>query len=127
MTASTKEVVGDVRKLKEQKPEWFEGIIKEYQEVLKEGRETLEKGDFQRVGQLMDKNHELLQKITVSNDVLDKMVKIAKDAGAFGAKVTGTGRGGNMISLTPGTALQDKVAKALQDAGYVVFKTQVGI
>ena len=127
MTANTAVVVGDVRKKKEENPEWFEGVVKEYQEIIKKGREALENMELEQVGQLMDTNHELLQKITVSNNVLDKMVKIAKDNGALGAKVTGTGRGGNIIALTPGSELQDKVYKALKDAGHPAWKTLIGV
>jgi mevalonate kinase len=127
MTANTSVVVADVRKKKEANPDWFEGIIQEYREVVKEGRAALDNMDLERFGQLMNKNHELLQNITVSNDVLDKMVKLARDNGALGSKVTGTGRGGNMISLTPGTELQDKVYNALKDAGHPAWKTLIGI
>lgn len=127
MTANTAVVVADVRKKKEENPEWFEGIIQEYQEVVKEGHEALENMDLERIGHLMNKNHELLQEITVSNDVLDKMVKVARENGALGAKVTGTGRGGNIIALTPGSELQDKVYNALKDAGYSAWKTLIGV
>jgi mevalonate kinase len=75
----------------------------------------------------MNENHKLLQELTVSNEVLDKMVKIARDAGALGAKVTGTGRGGNINVLTPGKELQDKVYNALTDAGYPAWKTKIGV
>ncbi|MHA1917500.1 MAG: mevalonate kinase [Candidatus Ranarchaeia archaeon] len=125
MTSNTKEVVADIRKLKESKPEWFENIINQYKEVVEEGRKALENLELDRVGQLMDKNHQLLKEITVSNDVLDKMVKIAKENGAIGAKVTGTGRGGNMISLTPDAEVQDKVYNALKNAGHLVWKTAI--
>ena len=127
MTANTAVVVGDVRKKKEENPTWFEGLTKQYQDVIKEGREALENMDLERVGRLMDKNHELLQKITVSIDVLDEMVKLARDNGALGAKLTGTGRGGNIIALTPDSELQDKVYKALKDAGHPAWKTVIGI
>ncbi len=127
MTASTTVVVGDVRKKKEEDPEWFEGVVKDYEKVIKEGRKALETMELERVGQLMNKNHELLQQITVSNDVLDNMVKLARDNGALGAKVTGTGRGGNIIALTPGAELQDKVYNALTDAGHPAWKTLIGI
>lgn len=127
MTANTSVVVADVRKKKDENPEWFKEIIQEYQKVVKDGREVLENMQLERVGRLMDKNHELLQKITVSHDVLDKMVKIARDNGALGAKMTGTGRGGNMIALTPGSELQNKVYNALKSAGYPAWKTQVGV
>ena len=127
MTSNTKDVVADVRQLKEQKPQWFEDIVKEYKVVIQDGRQALEELDLKRVGQLMDRNHQLLQQITVSNDKLDQMVKLAKDAGAWGSKVTGTGRGGNMISLTPTDDLQMAVADALEQAGYRVWKTLIGI
>ncbi len=127
MTANTSVVVADVRKKKEENPEWFEKIITEYQEIMKEARLALKKMDLERVGQLMNKNHSLLQQITVSNKKLDEMVKVAREAGALGAKVTGTGRGGNINCLTPGTELQDKVYKALADAGYPAWKTKIGV
>lgn len=127
MTANTSVVVADVRKKKEENPEWFEGIVNEYKALIIEGRKALEEGDIRRVGELMNKNHSLLQEITVSNEVLDKMVQIAREAGALGAKVTGTGRGGNINVLTPGTDLQDKVYNALKDAGYAAWKTKVGV
>jgi mevalonate kinase len=127
MTANTSIVVADVRKKKEENPEWFEAIVKDYQDVVQQGREALESMNLEKVGQLMNENHELLQKVTVSNDVLDKMVNIARDAGALGAKVTGTGRGGNINVLTPSPGLQDKVFNALKEAGYASWKTKIGV
>ncbi|GAJ20399.1 unnamed protein product, partial [marine sediment metagenome] len=127
MTSNTKDVVADVRKLKEMKPEQFDTIVKQYLQVVKEGRKALENGDFDAVGSYMNQNHKLLQEITVSNETLDNMVQLALNAGALGAKVTGTGRGGNMIALTPGKPLQDAVAKALEDQKYRVWKTVIGV
>ena len=127
MTANTSVVVADVREKKEANPKWFEAIVKEYKSLVKEGRQALELMDLEQVGKLMNKNHELLQKITVSNEKLDKMVQIARDAGALGAKVTGTGRGGNINVLTPGVDLQDKVYNALKDAGFAAWKTKIGV
>jgi mevalonate kinase len=126
ITSDTKEVVDAVRKLKDKDPKWFDGIIAEYSKLVAQGRQALEKYDLPLVGKLMDKNHSLLQAITVSNEALDTMVAISRKSGALGAKVTGTGRGGNMIALTPGAKLRDKVANALQAAGYEVWKTTIG-
>ena len=82
--------------------------------------------DLKKLGNLMNENHELLKKINVSCEKLDEMVDIAKDAGAFGAKLTGTGRGGLMLALTPGIDLQEKVAKVFKDKNYFVIKTSIG-
>jgi mevalonate kinase len=46
--------------------------------------------------------------------------------GSLGAKVTGGGRGGYMVSLTPGVELQDKVASAFEKEGYKVIRTTIG-
>ena len=126
ITSDTKKVVDAVRKLKDKDPKWFDGIIAEYSKLIAQGRQALEKFDLPLVGKLMDKNHTLLQEITVSNEVLDSMVAMSRKAGALGAKVTGTGQGGNMIALTPGVKLRDKVASTLQAAGYEVWKTTIG-
>ena len=64
----------------------------------------------------MDQNHALLQEMTVSSLGLDKLVQSARKAGALGAKLSGGGRGGNMIALVdPGMA--QTVAGCLIDAG----------
>jgi mevalonate kinase len=52
----------------------------------------------------------------VSSPELDRLVLAAKASGAEGAKLSGGGRGGNMIALAqPGSA--EKVASALISAG----------
>lgn len=126
-TSSTKEVVADVKKLKEEKPTETKRIFEEYNELVKEAKTALLGFDLKKTGELMNKNHELLQKITVSCSELDEMVKTAKQAGAFGAKLTGTGRGGLMIALTPGKEIQQKVSDAIEEKGFQTFKTSIGV
>ncbi|MDF1537721.1 MAG: mevalonate kinase [Candidatus Thorarchaeota archaeon] len=127
ITASTTEVVGDVRAKKDANPEWFEKISKEYENLVHEALTSLENQDLVKVGQLMNRNHELLQDITVSCKELDDLVKIARDNGALGAKMTGTGRGGNMIAITVDESARDTVAKALEEGGAAfVIKTTFG-
>ncbi|MEK6958683.1 MAG: mevalonate kinase [archaeon] len=125
-TALTKEVVGDVKKIKEADPKKMEKIFAEYEKVEYEAVKAIKDYDLKKLGKLMDDNHKLLQEITVSCKELDEMVAAAKSAGAFGAKLTGTGRGGMMIALTPGKDLQEKVAQAIKAKGYAVTKTLVG-
>lgn len=128
LTASTTEVVGDVRKKKESDPLWFEKVAGEYDALVKEAREALLKVDLGRVGRLMDRNHELLQEITVSCKELDDLVEVARSSGAIGAKMTGTGRGGNMIALAPDGDTAKKIAKSLEENGAAaVWITSFGL
>ena len=75
----------------------------------------------------MDRNHKLLQAIEVSNDELDRLVGIARDNGALGAKLTGGGLGGYMVALTPDADVQEKVASAIEEAGYEALRTTIGV
>ena len=74
----------------------------------------------------MNQNHKLLQEITVSGDINDKLVEVALQNGAIGAKMTGTGRGGLVISLAKNIEIQDNVAKAIENEGYDAWKTMIG-
>ena len=127
ITASTTEVVGDVRTKKEANPDWWNIIAKEYETLANSALEALRNGDVARVGQLMNRNHELLQELTVSCKELDNLVSIARDNGALGAKMTGTGRGGNMIAIASDEASRDRIAAALEKGGAAfVIKTSFG-
>lgn len=78
--------------------------------------EALLAGDLQAVGALMNEAHAGLSKFGLSTSKLDALVSAAREAGAYGAKLSGSGGGGVMIALPP----PDKtgiVAQALKDAG----------
>lgn len=123
ITASTTEVVGDVRDKKEANEEWFDGLLKKYVELVEKGEKAIDDGDLTTLGKLMDENHALCQELTVSCKELDELVVAARRAGAIGAKMSGTGRGGLMVALTPTPEIQDKVAIALEKLAPQVWKT----
>jgi len=89
-------------------------------------KKALEAGDLAGVGKIMVENHKLLQQMDLSHEILDKLCQQALENGALGAKVTGGGRGGYMVALTPGKALQDKVAEAFAKGGYKIIKATIG-
>lgn len=126
ISQETKVVVEDVKKKKEANEEWFKEICNSYSDVFNDAVKSIKKGDWSTVGKLMDKNQQLLREITVSCEKLERLIKTAKDNGAWGAKLTGTGRGGYMVALTPGEELQDRVAKAIEGAGFEVLKITIG-
>jgi len=116
ITASTMVVVGAVKIRKEADPKWFDSISEKYNQVVHEGKDALIQLDLSKVGKLMNKNHELLQELSVSCEELDNLVKVARENGAIGAKMTGTGRGGNMIALAPDEATAKQIAESLEKA-----------
>lgn len=112
----TRESVGDVRRLWEQNPRRMEAIFDSVAEIVRAARAAIAGGEVAELGPLMDRNHALLQEMTVSSPELDRLVEAARAAGARGAKLSGGGRGGNMIALAePERA--PAVVEALQRAG----------
>jgi mevalonate kinase len=125
--ANTKAAVAGVKERKEKNPELYNQIFGRARNLAYDARKALESLKLKEVGRLMNVNHQLLQKIEVSNEDLDTLVEIARKAGAFGAKMTGGGLGGYMVALTPGESLQEKVAKAIEKKGFSVLKTRIGV
>ena len=123
MTSSTTKVVGDVKAKKEADPEWFDGLLKKYIALVEKGEKAIDDGNMEELGKLLNENHTLCQELTVSCKELDDLVDAAREAGALGAKMSGTGRGGLMLALTPTEEMQDKVAAALEKLAPQVWKT----
>jgi mevalonate kinase len=116
ISAPTRESVGNVRKLWEADKSKWEGVFDEVGEVVKQAKQAIESGKWENLGDLMGKNHAFLQKMTVSSPELDNLVSAARKAGALGAKLSGGGRGGNMIALVEEDQAE-AVARSLMDAG----------
>ncbi len=116
VSSSTKDVVGDVRRQWQEDPAAFNAIFDGCGRIAQAARQAIEQGDLAAVGRLMNENHQLLQAMTVSAPELDRLVTAAVSAGALGAKLSGAGRGGNMIALvTADTAVP--VSESLLNAG----------
>jgi mevalonate kinase len=110
--------VGDLRKLWQVEPHHYEAIFDSVGGIVQRARVCIENGMSQALGPLMDENQSLLEQMGVSSPELDKLVRAARQAGALGAKLSGGGRGGNMIALAhPEHA--ERVARILRDAGAV--------
>ena len=122
----TKAVVAGVKGRMQKDPEGYKRIFADYQKVFDRAMPALKGGDWREVGRLMCENQELLKRAGVSHPKLEKLIEVAKESGAYGAKLTGGGAGGYMVALTPGKALQDKVAAALSKRSSLVVKAAIG-
>jgi mevalonate kinase len=126
ITASTREVVADVKRLREKNPEEIEKIFGEYTKLVEAAKNALLEGDIAIIGDLMNQNHKMLQQITVSGKVNDELVEIALENGAVGAKLTGTGRGGLVIGLAANEEIQKRIVDAIEEKKYSAWGTTIG-
>ncbi len=113
---ATRVMVEGVRRRYEADPHRYGAYFARMGEVAREARAALASGHLPALGWLLDENHRLLQAIGVSTPGLDRLVEAARAAGAFGAKLTGAGGGGNVIALVP-PQRRDEVRRALLKAG----------
>ena len=116
ISAPTKESVGDVRKLWEADKVKWEKVFDEIGGIAQNAKERIENGEWRSLGTLMDANHFLLQQLTVSSPELDRLVEAARTSRAGGAKLSGGGRGGNLIALVEKDNAA-RVAESLLSAG----------
>ena len=64
----------------------------------------------------MDENQSYLENLGVSLLQLQKLIEAARLAGALGAKLTGGGQGGCILTLIE-AGKREKIEKALKEAG----------
>ena len=114
--SSTKELVGNVGILHERYPAILNPIFDTIECLSEIGVPLIENGDYRAVGELMNINHGLLDAIGVGSAKLSRLVYAARDAGAWGAKITGAGGGGCIVALVRGAAA-DFVVQAIGGAG----------
>ena len=116
ISSSTRDVVGDVRRSWQREPQRFNALFDGCGALCEAAREAIQTGAVNEIGRLMTENHALLVHMTVSSPELDKLVSAAVEAGALGAKMSGGGRGGNMIALVT-TDSEEAVRAALLGSG----------
>ncbi|MBN1248300.1 MAG: mevalonate kinase [Anaerolineae bacterium] len=127
IASSTKEAVDEVRRRWTATPAYYDIVFNCIGAIARAARAAVEQGALHALGTLINENHELLVKMGVSLPQLDQLIAAARAAGALGAKLTGSGQGGNIIALVEDET-KDAVQKAVIKAGAVsVWQTTVGL
>jgi mevalonate kinase len=122
---STAESVGDVRELWQGDPAKYEMIFSQIGEIVKQAMQAIQDGEIKLLGQLINQNHALLKELTVSSSELDQLYEAALLGGAYGAKLSGGGRGGNMIALTSPKRATIVTNALLKAGAKQIYQTQV--
>jgi mevalonate kinase len=114
--SETSFAVGQVRESWESNKTYYEALFDQISEVSEFASRAIKSGQVSVLGSLMNQNQILLQALGVSSEPLNDLIEAARQAGAFGAKLSGAGLGGNMIALVNPNSMKD-VANALRTAG----------
>lgn len=112
----TRDTVSAVRALHAADADTYGDIFEKIGEVTRKARLALSQGDLTALGWLMNENQRLLTKLNLSTPRLDTLIHAARTAGAQGAKLSGGGRGGNIIALASTDKIEE-VKNALDQAG----------
>ncbi|CQR48432.1 D-glycero-alpha-D-manno-heptose 7-phosphate kinase [Paraliobacillus sp. PM-2] len=91
--------------------------IKSLGHLTKEAKKALQEGNHSILGEILNRAQKELVSLGVSDAGIDHLVKIAHQAGALGAKLTGGGRGGCIIALAKHAAHAKSLAERFLHAG----------
>lgn len=116
ISAATGPLVAGVKQRVEASPA-ASAMVREIGQLTLDGLSALQAHDLAKAGQVMNRNHELLNALGVGHPALERLVTAARRH-AYGAKLTGAGGGGSMFALTEEP---EKVAADIRAAGGTAF------
>ena len=102
----TQDVVRQVRSFKEKNEDVFRKLCDQEIEIINNATLALKENNLNQLGSLMLKNHDLLKQIGISTEKIDQLVIEAKKT-SYGAKITGAGGGGCIISLVDNSNMRN--------------------
>jgi len=124
--ADTVTLINQVKERMLKEPEVIENIYNQITLLVEEAKKQLLKKDWQKFGDLMNKDQVCLRQLGVSTDKLDAMTNGAVQAGAYGAKLSGAGGGDCMIAFAP-LEKREEVAKNIEKAGGEVINIETNV
>jgi mevalonate kinase len=121
---STRAMVERVAELRAREPERVGRAFGAISNLSALARRAIEAGDLDALGRAMDENQVLLRGLGLSVPSTETLCLSAKEEGAAGVKLTGSGGGGCVVALCP-TGAEGVVARWRRD-GFSGFCTVVG-
>jgi mevalonate kinase len=109
--ADTATLVKWLKEKKDTYPEIMDGIYSNIEVLVASAKTAMIANKWETVGELMNFNQGYLDSLGVNTKKLSNMIYSAKDAGAYGAKLSGAGGGDCMITLAP-----EEKRKTVEDA-----------
>ncbi len=113
----TARTVANVSEARKRNPRLYEKIFDDIDSLVLQAVSAIQDRDVTTLGDLMNINQGLLNALQVSTPELERLIDVARDAGAAGAKLTGGGGGGAMIALCSDATTVD-VQQAIERQGF---------
>lgn len=112
----TRQTVADVRARWQRCPATYEQLFDRIGALVDAAKAAIERGEVGSLGPLMDENQDLLRQLGVSSPELERLIEAALACGAWGAKLSGGGRGGNVVAAVAEESA-DRVRRCMLGAG----------
>lgn len=122
--ADTPAIVREVRRLVAKRKEWANRLFSQIKSVVEQAKTALENEDMYALGGLMNQNQAFLVKLGVSSPQLDRLISASINAGAYGAKLSGAGKGDCMIALVE-EKNRPRVEEAIRSAGGEILNVKL--
>ncbi len=122
--SSTKEMVESVARFRQRDAQRFDENLAAIRSLVANAIHAASDGNWKALGTLLDYNHMLLAAWFLSTPEIESCCRLARSAGAYGAKLTGAGGGGCVIALA-GPGGTQPILEAWRQAGFRCFATQV--
>ncbi len=120
--STTRAMVEHVAKLRERRAELVDGSFEAIRSLVANARLALEANDHVGLGRLMDLNQMILSGLMLSTEEIETMCRLAREAGALGAKLTGSGGGGCVIALVESDP--EPILASWEKAGFRSFASR---
>jgi len=120
----TAKTVQNVREARERQPKLYEKIFDDIDALVLQAVSAIQQNDVATLGELMNVCQGLLNALQVSTPEIERLIGIARRAGALGAKLTGGGGGGAVIALCDDNA--DRVQTAMERQGFQAMTITAG-
>lgn len=115
--ADTKTAIDAVSELFKKAPDTIQATMDRLGDITHQVRDALEASSKQVLGYLLNEAQKELVSLGVSDTGLNKLIQLALDEGALGAKLTGGGHGGCIIALAKNELHSKQITERLKNSG----------
>jgi mevalonate kinase len=125
VNVDTSKVVAFKKRQIEERPDAYRAALNDTHAQARALRSALAAAGRNAIGRLMDDHHRVLHGLSFSHEKIERIIAIARQEGALGAKVTGGGMGGYVLILAEDAEHQARIACAVQGDGFRVLATRI--